>query len=225
MFTFVYLRTYSTKGPRLKAWERALIEIPTLTFDILIGLMLGLGDGHIQRRSIFSNSRFMYAQSGKEAKIEYFNLVFSYFSVFCTANYSPLSRTHVDSRNKVAYLVISFATMQLVCFNAIHSLFYINKTKIVPHNIFDLLTPIGLAFWIMDDGSRQNDGLHLSVYSYNSDSVNRLLNTLQEKFNLKCSIHNHDRGPRIYIWAESMPHLRSLVGEFIIPSMNYKIGV
>jgi len=113
--------------------------------------------------------------------------------------------------------------MQLVCFNIVHSLFYQDNTKIVPYNIFNLLTPIGLAFWIMDDGSRQNDGLHLSVYSFDSESVDRLLKTL--RVNLKCSIHKHDRGPRIYIWTESMPHLRSLVGDFIIPSMNYKIGV
>jgi len=57
MLTFLIFRGYSTIGPRLKAWERALIEIPPLTFDILIGLMLG--DGHIQRRTPTSNSRFM----------------------------------------------------------------------------------------------------------------------------------------------------------------------
>jgi LAGLIDADG DNA endonuclease family len=105
-----------------------------------------LGDGHIERRSTTSNSRFKYAQSGKETKIAYFNLVFSYFSVFCTANYTPVIRTNVDSRNGATYLVISFVTMQLVCFNAIHYLFYLDNTKIVPHNIYDLLTPIGLAF-------------------------------------------------------------------------------
>lgn len=223
MLIFLNFRSYSTIGPRLKAWERALIEIPPLTFDILIGLMLG--DGHIQRRTTTGNSRFMYAQSGKPNKIEYFNLVFSYFSVFCTVNYTPEIRKNLNSRNGETYLVISFATMQLVCLNFIHSLFYQNKTKIVPYNIFDLLKPIGLAFWIMDDGSRQNDGLHLSVYSFDTESVDRLLKTLRDKFNLKCSIHKHDRGPRIYIWAESMPHLRTLVGEFIIPSMSYKIGL
>ena len=51
----------------------------------------------------------------------------------------------------------------------------------------------------MDDGSRQNDGLHLSVYSFDSESVDRLLKTLRDNFNLKCSIHKHERGPRIYI--------------------------
>lgn len=39
-------------------------------------------------------------------------------------------------------------------------------------NVYDLLTPRGLAFWIMDDGSRQGLGLHLSVFS--SLDVDRL---------------------------------------------------
>ena len=51
-------------------------------------------------------------------------------------------------------------------------------------NIYDILTPIGLAFWIMDDGSLQNKGLHLSVYCFDSESVNRLLNVLQNKFKM-----------------------------------------
>jgi LAGLIDADG DNA endonuclease family len=148
----------------------------------------------------------MYAQSGKPndpdpegGQIEYFNLVFSYFSIFCTVNYTPEFRTNLNRRNGETYLVISFATIQLVCFKFIHSLFYLDKTKIVPYDIFYFLKPIGLAFLIMDDGSRQNDGLHLSVYSFDTESVDRLLKTLRDKFNLKCSIHKHDRGPRIYI--------------------------
>jgi hypothetical protein len=88
---------------------------------------------------------FMHNQEN-QIKIEYFNLVFSYFSVFCTVNYTPVIRTNLNSKNGEIYLVISFATMQLVCFNTIHSLFYQDKTKIVPYNIFDLLKPIGLAF-------------------------------------------------------------------------------
>ena len=43
--------------------------------------------------------------------------------------------------------------------------------KIVPINIENLLTPRGLAYWIMDDGSLQNKGLHLNTYSFTSKEV------------------------------------------------------
>ena len=53
--------------------------------------------------------------------------------------------------------------MQLPCFNEYRELFYdINKKK-VSEKIREILTPRGLAFWIMDDGSKQGKGLHISV--------------------------------------------------------------
>lgn len=52
-----------------------------------------------------------------------------------------------------------------------------------------MLSLKGLVFWIIDDGSRQGDGLHISVYTFFNQDVDKLMLTLQNKFNLKCSIH------------------------------------
>jgi hypothetical protein len=105
-----------------------------------------LGDAHIQRRSPTANSRLIYTQSCKDEKSHYFYHVFSFFNIFCTQNYIPLiNKSGTSSTGEILYR-ISFATMALPCFNLIHSYFYCNKTKIVPYNIYDLLTPIGLAF-------------------------------------------------------------------------------
>nr|YP_010710782.1 hypothetical protein P2Z26_mgp34 [Gonatophragmium mori]WCZ71146.1 hypothetical protein [Gonatophragmium mori] len=124
------------------------------------------------------------------------------------------------------YTAISFTTMQLPCFNDFRDLFYENKIKKVPNNIYQLLTPIGLAFWIMDDGSRQGSGLHISVYAFSNQDVDKLMFTLQDKFGLKCSIHyNRDNKPRIYIFKESMDTLISLVKPYFIEEMLYKLGL
>jgi hypothetical protein len=45
-------------------------------------------------------------------------------------------------------------------------LWYKNGKKVVPANSMDILTPVGLAYWIMRDGSKLNWGLHLSVYAF-----------------------------------------------------------
>jgi LAGLIDADG DNA endonuclease family len=68
-------------------------------------------------------------------------------------------------------------------------MWYLNGKKVVPGNIIELLTPVGLAHWIMGDGSSQNTGLHLSVYAFTTVEVKLLMNVLKEKFDLKCSIH------------------------------------
>lgn len=79
-------------------------------------------------------------------------------------------------------------------------MFYLSNVKIVPHNIYELLTPKGLAFWIMDDGNKQGAGLHISIYAFNNEDVDKLMFTL-DKFNLKCSIHyNRDNIRDLYIF-------------------------
>ena len=76
------------------------------------------------------------------------------------------------------------------------------------------------------DGSRHDDGLHLSVYAFSNQDVDKLMFTLQNKFNFRCSIHyNRDKKPRIYIFKESMDNLRSLVSQYFIKEMLYKLGL
>ncbi len=78
----------------------------------------------------------------------------------------------------------------------------------------------------MDEGSRHGDGLHISVYAFSNVDVDKLMFTLQDKFNLKCSIHyNRDKKPRIYIFKESMDTLKSLTSPFFIKEMLYKLGL
>ena len=102
-----------------------------------------------------------------------------------------------------------------------------NQTKVVPVNIENLLTPIGLAYWIMDDGSIQNKGLHLNTYGFSLDETTRLKETLENLFgknSMRCSIHKHKKGNRIYIWEESMDCLRKNITQFMHKDMLYKIS-
>lgn len=102
-----------------------------------------------------------------------------------------------------------------------------DNLKIVPINIENLLTPRGLAYWIMDDGSLQNKGLHLNTYSFRSKEVLILQKTLENLFGentLKCSIHKHKKGDIIYVWEESNDRLINHLSQFMIKNMLYKIN-
>ncbi len=119
---------------------------------------------------------------------------------FFTKDYVPQLRKTRDNRTNKIYSAISFITMQLPCFNVFKDMFYVSNIKIVSSNIYKLLTPKELVFWIMDDGSRHGLGLHLSVYAFLKEDVCKLMFVLQDKFNFKCLIHNNrDNKPHIYI--------------------------
>ena len=54
--------------------------------------------------------------------------------------------------NGTVHTWYQFSTKSLSCWNDLQALWYVNGVKVVPKNIFDLLTPISLAYWICDDG-------------------------------------------------------------------------
>ena len=134
----------STKGiTRLSAAERKLIVMPDDIKDVLIGILLG--DAHIVKRSSTSNARVTYAQTAIAHKA-YFEYVYSFFHSFCAKDYITQTKISRDKRTNKIYSSISFTTMQLPCFNVFRELFYISNVKTVPNNIYELLTPKGLAF-------------------------------------------------------------------------------
>ena len=214
----------STK--RLSKSDRTKITIESPLNEIMIGLLLG--DGHIQKRSINGNSRFIYGQSSLRLHhLNYFNHVFELFKPYLSKDFNPKKRSFTDKRSNKKYSSVQFATLSLPCFNYYKELFYNENKKIVPSNIQNLLSPRGLAYWIMDDGSLQNKGLHLNTYGFSNQDVLKLKSTLENMFGentLKCSIHKHKKGERIYIWGESMGVVRHNISKFMHKNMLYKIN-
>ena len=220
-------QNYSTSKKRLSKsdWSKLFIEFPLN--EIIIGLLLG--EGHIQQRSINGNSRFIYRQSSfKKHHFNYFNHVCDLFKPYLSKEFYLKENFYTDKRTSIKYGSVNFATLSLPCFNFYRNLFYnSNNIKIVPLNIQELLTPRGLAYWIMDDGSLQNKGLHLNTYAFTNDEVLILKKTLENLFEdnfVKCSIHNHPKGNRLYIWEESMELIRNNISQFMLEDMLYKIN-
>lgn len=193
----------------------------------MVGLLLG--DGHIQKRSLTGNSRFMYGQSSLRVQhLNYFYHVLELFKPYVSKGFKLKTKPFLDKRTNMCYSSVNFSTLSLPCFNYYRDLFYnSDNVKIVPKNIQELLTPRGLAYWIMDDGSLQNKGLHLNTYGFTHQDVLLLKSTLETMFGqdtLKCTIHKHKKGERIYIWGESMVTVRHSISKFMHANMLYKIS-
>ena len=84
----------------------------------------------------------------------------------------------------------------------------------------------------MDDGSIQNQGLHLNTYGFSKEEVELLKSALARSAEnlffpsqiIKCSIHNHKKGYRLYIWGESMDIVRNQISQYMHKDMLYKIN-
>jgi hypothetical protein len=119
---------------------------------------------------------------------------------------------------------LEFFTRTLPCFTELHTLFYPSRTKIIPSNIYELLTPVALAHVIQGDGLAKPHGLIICTDSYKVVDVVRLMNVLMIRYRLECTLRYHrPTHPRIYIRERSIPLLQTIVRPHIHSSIVYKI--
>ena len=92
--------------------------------------------------------------------------------------------------NEIRYYY-RFRTFTFSSFNWIYDSFYPKGTrKIIPEFINIYLTPMALAVWCMDDGTRlKNRGFKFSTNSFTLEEIKYLSKILKDKYNLDSTIH------------------------------------
>jgi hypothetical protein len=132
-----------------------------------------------------------------------------------------------DKRTGKVHSFIRFVTYSLPCFNPFYGLFYMNGKKVVPLNISELLKPLGLCYWICDDGTfhKKQGYTAISTHSFSLAEVNLLIKALNDKWDLKCTINRQGEAFFIRIPKKSVPILQSLLKDIMPPMMLYKIGL
>lgn len=103
------------------------------------------------------------------------------------------------------------------------------KIKIVPPNIEELVTPISLAYWFMDDGSARfgSKGMKFHTDNFTKDETERLAAMLRNKFGIICKAipTNATKKPGQYIIelpAASYDKFKDLVYQHILPCFHFK---
>lgn len=121
--------------------------------------------------------------------------------------------------------VVRFSTWTYTSLNWVREIWYINNIKRVPDCIGEYLTPLALAVWIMDGGSKVSQGLKLSTNSFTYNDCLKLVTVLNDNFNIKAKVQSAGSKDQyiIYVWKQSMQDLRNIVSPYMIPEMKYKI--
>lgn len=101
-------------------------------------------------------------------------------------NYSICKRSRLDNRtNNTYHSIICYSTKDN--YEYYRNLFY-SETKEVSQEVLDMLEPLGITVWFMDDGSLYYNGnnchLTLSVNGFNDESINRIILYFETKYNI-----------------------------------------
>nr|YP_009574395.1 hypothetical protein [Arthrobotrys musiformis]QBM31512.1 hypothetical protein [Arthrobotrys musiformis]QBM31662.1 hypothetical protein [Arthrobotrys musiformis] len=119
-----------------------------------------------------------------------------------------------------------FSTKRLPAISNLHAVWYKNVSgkfvKILPSNIEELLTPVGIAHWIMGDGYFSDDTVKLCTDNFSKEEVSILINILNIKFGIKSTINKRTNPNGNVVWRiriskDSMDKLISLVSPYFIP--------
>jgi hypothetical protein len=177
---------------------------------VLIGTMLG--DGHLAENWSKTNYRLKVSQSKEQE--EYVLWKYRVFKDFVLTG----PRLHVSTNS------VRFATMSHPEFTVFRNLFYQGRRKIIPSSLHQLLTPLALAVWFMDDGNCKGAGLNLNTQSF-SQSENLILKKyFKEVHGIDVTLERNHKYFRLYFRRASADQLRHLINSSVLPSMRYKLG-
>ena len=202
--------------------ERLSFTLTPVLKDIIVGL--SLGDLYIRKQKLGKNPGLLFEQG--LIHLEYLNHLYGLFESYCPSVPVTSNRLPHKATGKV-HARVTFQTYSLPCFKELHELFYSLGKKIVPANIGDLLTPLGLAYWICDDGSfhKSRQSVTLCTNSFTLEEVTLLAKTLNDKWDLKCAVHKSRDGFVIYISSKSLSILQNFLKDTMPSMMLYKIGL
>lgn len=199
----------------------AIHRIGPHNWDI-ISVIVGnlLGDGWGENR--MGNTRFHIHMGSPN--VEYLMWLHKFYSErgYCSPKKPELKR-NIGNKNKI-YFSYKFRSWTFSSWNWIYEAFYQNKIKIVPSNIDQLLTPLALAIWIMDDGGVHPSGMIISTYNFRENDITLLQKALKKNFDLDTSVINNKNGFVLYFPKNQLSKLSNIVKNLMVPSMYYKLN-
>lgn len=200
---------------RAKTTTKQNITLTKEQWEVLYGSLLG--DMSID--SNWKNARPIISQGGEQE--EYFDYKCSIFSNLIG---KPNKQDRFDKRTNKWYhkYIVKFLTNPI--YTKLKEELYPNGIKTVTQEWLNKITPRGLAFWFMDDGS--NCGT-IATNSFSHSECELIVKWFKDKWDINCTIqksfnNNHEQY-LTYIKKDSRKKFYDLVFPYFIPSMLYKL--
>lgn len=188
--------------------------------EVLIGTILG--DGCLALMPNGKSARLMIEQSISHRY--YVDWLYGIFHNWTNTKPRLVKRTVWGK----TYSKCLFQTLSHPKLLEYYQMFYRKKRKVIPLNIYELLTPLAFAVWFMDDGSKKSNecnGRLICTHSFALKEIKSLVEVLETKFQLNCKPRYQQDGYEIYISAKSANQFYNLLNPYVCDSMKYKLPV
>ena len=191
------------------------MNIPREAQSVIVGTLLG--DGYLT-----PNGSMQVEHSLGQASY----VVWKYEMLKCVAGKPPVLVERRDSRTMRTYRSMRFYKKSVL--SDFRDLFYADRKKVLPSSLGELLDPLAVAVWFMDDGgrgARTPRGLVFNTSCFHRDEQVLLQALLREKFGIEVSVHRSGSGFQLYVRSRSFNRFSDLVSPYLVAQMRYKLPV
>ena len=187
--------------------------------EVLVGLLLG--DGCLETQNGGRTFRLKLEQSARRQAY-----VWHLYSIFREWVLSPPGARSKRASNGAITTNLAFQTVSHAAFRFYAQQFYAGGRKRVPELIGHWLTPRGLSYWFMDDGSVKSShskGVILNTHCFDRQELERLARCLMDRFGLQVTPRRQPDGVQLYVSGRSYETFVALVEPYLIDEMRYKV--
>jgi hypothetical protein len=175
--------------------------------EILVGVLLG--DGAMRKKT---QALLEINHSIKQKDLV--DWLYTKFKNFVAT--APKIRS--GNGKRVAY---RFTTKSLPVFTQFYDRFFQNRRKVIPKDLE--ITPLTLACWYMDDGSRCDRDIYLNSQQFSHEEQQKLCSLLREQLGISATLNKDKTYQRIRIKKESVLWFMDLIKGYILPIFKYKL--
>ena len=199
--------------------RKASLRLTQQQRETVVGVLLG--DACLESQNKGQTYRLKIEQSADhETYVRHLRSVFGLWVLS-----GPRRRTKT-ARTGTPTVSWAFSTVSHGALRFYAQQFYSLGQKHVPRLIHRWLTPRGLAYWFMDDGSMkssQSKAVIFNTQGFERPDVERLIGVLSSQFQLAAKLRRQRDGFQIFVSGTSYERFRELVDPFVIADMRYKL--
>ena len=178
--------------------------------QVLIGTLLGDASIPKQYKKSSYNIKF-------EQKVDNKAYIDHLYFIFIDWVGTPPSIRIIENDNRRS---IWFRTYRHKSFLYYYNMFYNGNKKSVPKLISKFLTPVSIAYWYMDDGSKEKIGYKFSTHAFIFSDQRKLVEALN-KYKLDALIYKDRK--YYYIYIKNVKKFNELVSPYILDIFRYKL--
>lgn len=194
---------------------------------VIAGMVLG--DGNIQWRKDHGyknpSLRFNHSLKQKPYMLSKLWILKDFFNYDLENSY--YETTTVDKSSNTEYGVCCFHSRVNSNLKPLYKKFYPDGEKYISREVLDLLNPLGIAIWYMDDGcyNEANRTVQIGMYTSKEECQNAV-DFFNEEYGITWKIAQHQ--DKYYLTrgykSKDVQKFFDLIRKHIHPEMMYKLG-